>query len=845
MRRSSTKPWVVSAKLDRVCGLRVAAWSAALLAGLLQGGTAMAEGWTDPSGKTWTLVSAPGEWIVEFPPTLPAGEARDLLARSGLGIRREYGPRTRSALVQSHPEEPLAVSAERLAALRPGVATPVLLDDEGFRKYLRPDRLTVQFHPGVDEVEAEAAIAAIGSRVLRSFRTSGYYEVEVPAGPGDRDPSRHSAEASDSDLGPLFAALRAFSALPGVRFAEPTYLGFDDALLETPDDPFFGSQWALRNPGNGAWEETADVWADGAWWITKGAADVVLAIVDTGMDLAHEDLAANLLPQGGEDWDFLDPDLLPQDLDNHGTFVSGIASAVQGNARGVSGLAPGCRIMPLRVSLDEGEIAERVDAIQYCASRRPEFAGLVVNCSWGNSSGDFTSVRTAIQDAIAAGCVVVCAAGNSNGAVVYPARYPEPIAVGASSPCDERKSPSSCDGEPWGSCFGPELDVVAPGARIFTTDRTGNLGLSSGNYWPFFSGTSASTAFVSALAGLVQSLRPEFTPAEVRAVIEAGADDGVGDPAEDLPGRDDFMGWGRINSWKTLVLATHPEGFVDDLEIPDSYWRHGPVDEAGPDPWHLTTSHNHTEGGLQCWWGAEAGSGSYPADLDAALYLPDFCVPPGGALAFWHRLDAHEITSGVAGDGGFLEASADGGATWFLLQPQGGYTHLISGVGDDPYPPGQPVFSGSFSWREERVDLAEYAGAPLRIRFRFGARVDATPAERGAGWRIDDVAVTGLDPAGLPASEALPPAMLTLDSIGVVASPGGRLRFSLGRSATVDFDLYAVDGRRQAARSLGRFAAGAHEVALDPLLADAPSGVYWLRLAAVGGRVSTRVVIVE
>ena len=802
---------------------------------LIPSSPAFGERWTDPSGRTWDLTPIPGEWLLRFGAEAAATDVESILSRAGFEVLREFGPRTRTAIVRTATADGAATTPPVASMLESAV--PVFRDDEGFRKYLLPGRLTVQFSTGMSAAEAESRIAASGSVILRRYQTPGYYQISVPQGDGT---------PSDPGTGSVFAAVRSWSARSDVRFVEPVYLGFDDALMETPNDPFFSNQWGLRNPGNGSWHETADVWADGAWWMTKGSPGVVIAFIDTGMDMNHEDLAPSLLPQNGEDWDFLDPDSVPQDLDNHGTLVTGIASAVRGNGLGVSGLAPDCPVMPLRVSLDEGEIAERVDAIQYCASRRSGFDGIIVNCSWGSSSGDFTSVRLAIQDAVQAGCVVVCSAGNSNSSVIYPARYPEPIAVGATSPCDERKHPSSCDGEAWGSCFGPELDVVAPGVRIWTTDRTGNLGLSTTNYWGFFNGTSASASFVSALCALVQSVAPGLAPAQIRDIIEQSADDGVGDPSEDTPGFDDYMGWGRINSWRALVLATHPEGIVDDLELPDPYWRHETVAGTGDDPWHLTNLENHTEGGAQCWSGADEGTGIYLPGTDAALYLPDVWVPGNGELVFWHRMDAFTLSASVAADGGFLEGSVDGGESWFLLQPEGGYTHTLEDSDGDPYPLGQEVFSGSFDWREESVDLSPHAGSAIRIRFRFGSRSDAPLEELGAGWRIDDVSVVERDISGLASgpSEGEGPG-LSLERLPPIYVSGGRLRFSLSHPAVVRIAVFSASGRRIASESLGWLASGIHETGLDGLFSGSASGSYWVRLRSGTDHATGRILVVE
>jgi subtilisin family serine protease len=184
------------------------------------------------------------------------------------------------------------------------------------------------------------------------------------------------------------------------------------------------------------------------------------------MDLNHPDLAANLLPRGTEDWDFADVgDSSPDDADGHGTHVAGTTAAVD-NTTGVIGVAPKCRIMPLRVDLTSGMNQNRADAINYVAAQAVANPGrrYVINCSW-KMSGDHAGVHNAIINAVNHNVVVVFAAGNFNvdigGATPqYPAIYPEVISVVATDQHDRRASFSN---------FGAAADVSAPGVNIFSS----------------------------------------------------------------------------------------------------------------------------------------------------------------------------------------------------------------------------------------------------------------------------------------------------------------------------------------------------------------------------------------
>ena len=150
--------------------------------------------------------------------------------------------------------------------------------------------------------------------------------------------------------------------------------------------------------------------------------------------------------------------------------------------------------------------------------------------SWGGGSPSNT-IDAAINSAVTngrngKGCVVLFAAGNNNNnSVSYPASNPNVIAVGASSNCDARKSPTSCDGEYWwGSNYGTGLDIVAPGVKIYTTDLTGSHGYSSTDYNPTFNGTSSATPNAAGVAALILSLRPDYTGIQVRQMLESTCD---------------------------------------------------------------------------------------------------------------------------------------------------------------------------------------------------------------------------------------------------------------------------------------------------------------------------------
>jgi len=809
--------------------------------------------WTDPLfGKSWELTPIPGEFLLHFKAS-GAGEFKGndeveaeafvpFLEEIGAAAAEDYRPATQTLRVQANVES-AELLAQRITAsldsgtslprlsgsVEPGVVlvTPVVRDGEGFTKFFRPHELMIQFNVSLSADEVEARVESSGLSIARDYWTPGLFRFSAPA----------SVD--------LFEMIDEWAARDDVRFAEPAYLCFDDLLAvsarvpESPNDPLFPNQWGLRNSGAGNWKPTADVQADAAWWIETGQPDVIIAYIDSGADFGHEDLAPNLLPRNGDDWNFQDEESdEPFDVMSHGTAVAGIGSAVQNNGLGISGLAPGARFMPLRVSLEAGDYAERADAINYAASRRADFDAMILNCSWGSASGDFTAQRLAIEDAYAAGCVLVCAAGNSDDAIIYPARYPETIAVGATSPCDERTQSNSCDGENfWGSCFGPELDVVAPGVGIQTTDRTGAFGYTSTNYHAGFNGTSSSAPLASATLALLYSVDAGLNGEDARQLLHAGADDEVGRPGEDGPGFDIYHGFGRVNAYRSLVLATHPDGINDDLETGAARWKHEPL-ENGLDVWNLSSSDNHTTGGSFSWNSAEPGSGAYPPGTHAALYAPDFWVPAEGRLKFWHQMNVTEFSSGIAADGGRLEVSTDGAESWEPLVPEGGYTH-VTGVLSDPFPMSTSVFSGDFDWIESEVDLSSYANGPIRIRFIFGSRPDLDPESAGSGWWIDDVRIV-VSPSSTPETNERVRESALWMSVPSIVTDAVEVRFgqSDGGGAfltDVSWTLYGPNGRALMSDRLPQLGPEPAVFIFDPAQsgeAIASSGVYFLRLRA-------------
>jgi serine protease len=326
------------------------------------------------------------------------------------------------------------------------------------------------------------------------------------------------------------ATVAALSASPAVEYAEPDYVV---RATDLPNDAYISSQWAAANTGqapNGdAGVPGADARLSGAWSISTGDPGVIIAVIDTGVQHTHPDLAPNIwtnpgeIPGNGLDddrngyiddvrgWDFYDRDADPDDANGHGTHVAGIIGAAGNNAYGVAGVMWSCRIMPLRfVGPTGGYMSDAVAALQYAVSRGAK----VSNNSWGAVGAYSQAMFDAINAARSSGHIFVAAAGNGDTdnigdnndlAPFYPASYTldNVIAVAAVDNDDHR---------PVFSNFGAgSVDIAAPGVNIISTYPGGSFGYNNG--------TSTAAPHVAGVAGLLCSSNPTASYQTVRSRI--------------------------------------------------------------------------------------------------------------------------------------------------------------------------------------------------------------------------------------------------------------------------------------------------------------------------------------
>lgn len=315
-----------------------------------------------------------------------------------------------------------------------------------------------------------------------------------------------------------------------------------------PNDALFAQQWDMTRIEAGGPGTTG-------WDLGTGAASVVVCVLDTGCDLGHPDL---VYASPGINLGTMLPDGAP--TGSHGTACAGIAAATFNNALGVSGVAGNARILP--VAFQNWTDAEVAAGINWASANGAD----VISMSFGSNGWSHALIDPAIQSAFNNDVVMCVATHNYNSGITYPATNALVMAVGASDEIDNRKTPASPDMENWwGSNFGPQMSVVAPGVHIPTTDRRGSDGYNNapgaaGDYTLTFNGTSSATPHVAGLAALIRSLYPALSNVQVRALIEHSAQKTGVVAYADVAGYpngswNQEMGYGRINVLRALDAA--------------------------------------------------------------------------------------------------------------------------------------------------------------------------------------------------------------------------------------------------------------------------------------------------
>lgn len=381
------------------------------------------------------------------------------------------------------------------------------------------NRLVVKFKSG----SSDSAIRSFQQRFsLSSVREVSALGVGVMGLPAGKDAT---------------SMLKAIQGHPAIEYVEPDYIftvpkrqprakaPTRKVMAANLNDTLIGEQWALTKVG-----------MPRVWQRNTGAPEIIVAVIDTGVDTRHPDLSGNLV-RGAS---VLPGATGPDDDHGHGTHVAGVIAAAGHNGIGIAGMAPRCKIMPVKVLNREGkgDTGDIVAGLLYAVNNGAK----IVNMSLGGTGGS-RALMDAINYALSKDVVVVAAMGNEGAnAQEYPAGYPGVIAVGATDSSDEIASFSN---------FGSWISVAAPGEDILSTLPmrsvyvTETEGKDTG--YDVMDGTSMAAPYVAGLAALVRSQNPRMTAAQVKMRIERSADD-LGDP-----GFDEQFGHGRINAARAIL----------------------------------------------------------------------------------------------------------------------------------------------------------------------------------------------------------------------------------------------------------------------------------------------------
>jgi len=481
-----------------------------------------------------------------------------------------------------------------------------------------------------------------------------------------------------SDLDEAAGLLR---SMPGVA-----WVGFDDVVQATvlPSDPDLDQLWGMNG--------TYGIDAPGAWAQTLGDPSVVVAIIDTGVDLDHPDLAANIWTNSGEiagngldddgngyiddlhGWDFVNHDGDPNDDNNHGTHVAGTIAAVSDNV-GVVGVAPNTQVMALKF-LDangSGYTSNAVTALTYAVNNGAQIS----NNSWGGG-GSSSSMSSMLDIAATANHLFVAAAGNSSNnndsSPSYPASYSQNNVLAVAA--------NQSDGAPSGftSYGATSVDVVAPGSGILSSVVGGG--------YATFSGTSMATPHVAGVAALMRAVNPNISFADIKQIL---IDTSTADSRLDGYA----VSGGVVNAADAVTAAA---GGGPGLSIVASATS---VTEGDVVTYTATAvDQNGTDISSQTTWsidGASLGTGavlSYVADTVGTMRIRAEAAANGMSTSHTSTLYVAEIERSVT-----------------VVNPNGGETYAVGDVVPINWTSVGPVGNVDISVSDQSSGQVEYAGS--------------------------------------------------------------------------------------------------------------------------------------
>lgn len=522
-------------------------------------------------GKKVKLNRIPDSFAVKYKEDVStrtmASKLSDQPGLDDIEERKEL-PKSRLVIVTLPQSRKLADVSSSLKSLESDkdveFVVPVFREPKSGLRLVATDEITVRFKSGTTQEAIERINRENNAEIIeknRFVQNQFILRIENP-----KDILEIANKYQNSDL---------------TEFAEPNFVT-ETKKAAVPNDEYFHEQWHLHNTGQDGGLAGEDVRARDAWDITKGSPSIVIAAIDDGVDIEHPDLQANIWKNPNpadpdvNGWNFFSDNDNPRpqkfsppydDLDgndSHGTPCAGVAAAVGNNGLGVSGMAPMCKILPVKIFMGNDMVPNNIlaDAIRYAGQKAD-----VLSNSWGTTPS--SDVSQAIKDVIrigrrGKGCPVFVATGNTdpvgNDYISFPSSVPEAIAVGASN----NQGVLS-----YYSDYGEGIDFVAPsngGTKgIFTTDvairgrgfNIGNVnqGDAEGLYTNSFGGTSSATPLAAGVAALILSLNPDLAWDQVRRYMRDSADKIDAQRGNYANGYSLKYGFGRINARRALEMV--------------------------------------------------------------------------------------------------------------------------------------------------------------------------------------------------------------------------------------------------------------------------------------------------
>lgn len=455
----------------------------------------------------------------------------------------------------ARPGQIAVLQTSRLAADNPvDFVSPVFVDRDGVTITVTPDIL-VEFNDDVPAQRAEQILAQANDGDITERDWSemrGAYRI--------RSRFKRGEDVLD--------AANALAEQPEVKFAEPDMIFTGHGSL-IPNDPNCTRLWGINNTGQN--HGISDVDMDGveAWDITTGSSNIIVVVIDTGVQQDHPDL--NQIP--GRDFTADAGNGGPVNVcDRHGTAVAGCVAARINNGLGTVGIAPGCRVASARTfisnSLCDGTLTSQ-SSWTVAGLTWAESIGARVTVNSNGYGFQSSAIAQKYADTRSRGMVHFASVGNGSSTTLdYPASLPGVNAVGAIDRTGKLIRTSN---------HGTGLAFVAPGASIYTTDRTGAAGFGASDYVTA-SGTSFAAPYAAGVAALVLSRNSTLTATNVELILQQSCTD------FGAAGYDTTFGWGLVNAQRALQLTPAKASLLaDPIVVPPSSSQPGDSDDDSGD----------------------------------------------------------------------------------------------------------------------------------------------------------------------------------------------------------------------------------------------------------------------